>query len=500
MSDKRPEQSIASARASVMIYDDMNKKWVPSGTSHGLSKVHIYHHFLNNTFRVVGRKLQDHEVVINCAILKGLKYNQATPTFHQWRDNKQVYGLNFSSKDDAEIFAAAMLRSLDVLNTGGQLTLRAAPNPPAVGASPGAPNGQAGQPQPGQQQPNNRIMAQQQNQYEQYQQPQQHPVYQAPHQHHSANELYDMYDEYATGSHPNSNHYSDGGYDIYQQQQQQHHEAMEMDRRLSLQQQGSVSGLHQVHSSPNISQAPPAAPPAPPPAPPVSAPAPPAAPPAPPPPAAPPAPPVSGGGAPPPPPPPMPNFGGSGAGGGNEPVSGLAAALQAAKLRKTTPRNNENSGGSTTSSAGSSGYGSIGKGKEERPAMPPMASMMDEMQKTLARRRAKVERGEDDDSSGPGSGGRNFEKGSSPTGNKSSSSGSESPKPGRRRFGSTADEIDVTKLNGMAENNASGAGGTSATNAELEAMKQEILREMRKEMAKMKQDIIEAIRCEMNRR
>ena len=54
------------------------------------------------------------QVVINCAILKGLKYNQATPTFHQWRDNKQVYGLNFSSKDDAEIFAAAMLRSLEV--------------------------------------------------------------------------------------------------------------------------------------------------------------------------------------------------------------------------------------------------------------------------------------------------------------------------------------------------------------------------------------------------
>ena len=132
-----------------MIYDDLNKKWVPSGSSHGLSKVHIYHHFLNNTFRVVGRKLQDHEVnhndtnvniyaqnnqckselnlvtffinefqvVINCAILKGLKYNQATPTFHQWRDNKQVYGLNFSSKDDAEVFATAMLRSLEVSST-----------------------------------------------------------------------------------------------------------------------------------------------------------------------------------------------------------------------------------------------------------------------------------------------------------------------------------------------------------------------------------------------
>ena len=37
-------------------------------------------------------------------------------------------------------------------------------------------------------------------------------------------------------------------------------------------------------------------------------------------------------------------------------------------------------------------YFVIGKGKEDR---PPMVSMMDEMQKTLARRRAKVERVED---------------------------------------------------------------------------------------------------------
>ncbi|XP_021931455.1 protein enabled homolog isoform X2 [Zootermopsis nevadensis] len=113
---RKSEQSIASARASVMVYDDLNKKWIPSGTSSGLSKVHIYQHQVNNTFRVVGRKLQDHEVVINCAILKGLKYNQATATFHQWRDNKQVYGLNFSSKEDADSFARAMFHALDVLS------------------------------------------------------------------------------------------------------------------------------------------------------------------------------------------------------------------------------------------------------------------------------------------------------------------------------------------------------------------------------------------------
>ncbi|XP_036333240.1 protein enabled isoform X2 [Rhagoletis pomonella] len=113
---KNVEQSIIGARASVMVYDDNLKRWVPSGTSAGLSKVQIYHHQLNNTFRIVGRKLQDHEVVINCSILKGLKYNQATPTFHQWRDSKFVYGLNFSSQNDAEAFARAMVHALDVLS------------------------------------------------------------------------------------------------------------------------------------------------------------------------------------------------------------------------------------------------------------------------------------------------------------------------------------------------------------------------------------------------
>ncbi|XP_007454550.1 PREDICTED: protein enabled homolog [Lipotes vexillifer] len=80
-------------------------------------RVHIYHHTGNNTFRVVGRKIQDHQVVINCAIPKGLKYNQATQTFHQWRDARQVYGLNFGSKEDANVFASAMMHALEVLNS-----------------------------------------------------------------------------------------------------------------------------------------------------------------------------------------------------------------------------------------------------------------------------------------------------------------------------------------------------------------------------------------------
>ena len=34
-----------------------------------------------------------------------LRYQQATPTFHQWKNQKQVYGLNFVSTDDAANFA-----------------------------------------------------------------------------------------------------------------------------------------------------------------------------------------------------------------------------------------------------------------------------------------------------------------------------------------------------------------------------------------------------------
>uniref|UniRef100_A0A3Q3WTK5 Ena/VASP-like protein n=1 Tax=Mola mola TaxID=94237 RepID=A0A3Q3WTK5_MOLML len=114
----RSEQSICQARASVMVYDDASKKWVPiKPGQQGFSRINIYHNTANNTFRVVGVKLQDQQVVINYSIVKGLKYNQATPTFHQWRDARQVYGLNFASKEEATTFSNAMLFALNVLSS-----------------------------------------------------------------------------------------------------------------------------------------------------------------------------------------------------------------------------------------------------------------------------------------------------------------------------------------------------------------------------------------------
>ncbi|KAM8921262.1 ena/VASP-like protein [Pelodytes ibericus] len=125
------EQSICQARASVMIYDDTSKKWVPiKPGQQGFSRINIYHNTTSNTFRVVGVKLQDQQVVINYSLVKGLKYNQATPTFHQWRDARQVYGLNFASKEEATAFSNAMLFALNIMNSqdGGPTAQRQTPN------------------------------------------------------------------------------------------------------------------------------------------------------------------------------------------------------------------------------------------------------------------------------------------------------------------------------------------------------------------------------------
>ncbi|EOB00451.1 Ena/VASP-like protein [Anas platyrhynchos] len=101
-----------------MVYDDTSKKWVPiKPGQQGFSRINIYHNTATNTFRVVGVKLQDQQVVINYSIVKGLKYNQATPTFHQWRDARQVYGLNFASKEEATTFSNAMLFALNIMNS-----------------------------------------------------------------------------------------------------------------------------------------------------------------------------------------------------------------------------------------------------------------------------------------------------------------------------------------------------------------------------------------------
>uniref|UniRef100_A0A7M4G0W8 WH1 domain-containing protein n=1 Tax=Crocodylus porosus TaxID=8502 RepID=A0A7M4G0W8_CROPO len=118
------ETVLCSARATVMIYDDTNKKWVTSGSGpNTYSHVQLLHRPAAGAFRVVARKMQpDQQVVMNCALARGLRYNQATASFHQWRDARQVWGLSFCTREDAAAFATAMQGALGVW--GGALVLQ----------------------------------------------------------------------------------------------------------------------------------------------------------------------------------------------------------------------------------------------------------------------------------------------------------------------------------------------------------------------------------------
>jgi hypothetical protein len=109
------EDVLTSCKATAMIYNDPQKKWIHCAPN-GPAKIQLLFAPDAQTYRIVGRQIQDHEVVLNHAITKGIKYNQATPTFHQWRDQSCVYGLNFSSKLDAQEFGTTMMKILESVN------------------------------------------------------------------------------------------------------------------------------------------------------------------------------------------------------------------------------------------------------------------------------------------------------------------------------------------------------------------------------------------------
>ena len=116
----RSEVALTSARANVMVYDELTKRWIPASYSSTVCNVEVIHNYSNITYTIIARSEDTHEFVIKSYILAGMRYNEATPIFHQWRDNKVVYGLHFLSRDQAEMFGAVVRSSLEVLNSGGQ--------------------------------------------------------------------------------------------------------------------------------------------------------------------------------------------------------------------------------------------------------------------------------------------------------------------------------------------------------------------------------------------
>ncbi|XP_026743355.1 protein enabled [Trichoplusia ni] len=507
------EQSISSARASVMVYDDGLKRWVPSGSSSGLSKVHIYHHTQHNTFRVVGRKLNDHEVVINCGIVRGLKYNQATATFHQWRDARHVYGLNFSCREDADSFARAMMHTLEIL--ANKPAGNSAPPPPQPPNPPVPYNGHNAHTYD--EDMGYRTMTREDAaifQQPQYHAPhnQQHPQYLAqPSQYHAPHHHHQPQQPTPPAPPPHGVHHT-----LPHQPSQPtpgHHRTnsapMPPNMTLSAAAGGPAAPPpvpphqnlpHQNLPPPSNGPLAPPTPPAAPQPPPMQAGVTPAAgPPPPPPPPAAPAPVTS---PPPPPPPPAP--------APPPDATGLAAQLQQARLKRQAKTNGVPSAEAASPPGGAehSGSSSSSGGSASGARGGTLSCMMNEMARTLARRRAHLDRAEESstDNSVNNTPMKTWERSATlphrlPAACNGTASNSESttqqqpqsPRSVRKRFGSASEETILKQVNG-------GNEGGCVSAAEWDAFKQEMMREMRQQLNQMKKEILDAMKAEFARR
>ncbi|CAK7311481.1 Protein enabled homolog [Vulpes lagopus] len=557
------EQSICQARAAVMVYDDANKKWVPAGGSTGFSRVHIYHHTGNNTFRVVGRKIQDHQVVINCAIPKGLKYNQATQTFHQWRDARQVYGLNFGSKEDANVFASAMMHALEVLNsqeTGPTLPRQNSQLPAQVQNGPSQEELEIQRRQLQEQQRQKELerervererVERERLEQEQLEREREREQRERERQDRLERERLERLDREREQRERQEQREREQRERQEQLEREQLEWERERERRLSAaaapasaetplnsvlgDSSASEPGL-QAASQPAETPAQqgivlgPPAPPPPPPLPPGPALAPavlpphPGPPPPPPlpasgPPPPPPPPPLPNQAPPPPPPPPAPPLPASGffaasASEDNRPLTGLAAAIAGAKLRKVSRMEDASFPGGGVNPASSKSDTGRGNG----PLPLGGSGLMEEMSALLARRRRIAEKGSTIETEQK----EDKNEDSEPVISKASSTSTPEPtrKPWERTNtmnGSKSPVIsrrDSPRKNQIVFDNRSydslhrpksapssqpSANGVQTEGLDYERLKQDILDEMRKELTKLKEELIDAIRQELSK-
>ncbi|XP_056671989.1 protein enabled homolog isoform X14 [Monodelphis domestica] len=519
------EQSICQARAAVMVYDDANKKWVPAGGSAGFSRVHIYHHSGNNTFRVVGRKIQDHQVVINCAIPKGLKYNQATQTFHQWRDARQVYGLNFGSKEDANVFASAMMHALEVLNSqeaGPTLPRQNSQLPSQVQNGPSQEELEIQRRQLQEQQRQKEMERErlERERMERERLERERLERERLERERMEQEQLERERQERLERERQDRERLERERQERERQEQLEREQLEWERERRISNAGIVLG--------------PPAPPPPPPLPPgptqtsVTLPPPPGPPPAPPLP--------SSGPPPPPPPPPLPNqaplpvplpppapplppsgFSVAYVSEDNRPLTGLAAAIAGAKLRKVSRIEDSSSpsGGSAIGVNSTSAKTDTGRGNGPLPLGG--SGLMEEMSALLARRRRIAEKGSTIETEPK----EDKTEDAEPSASKTSSS---TPEPTRKPWertntmnGSKSPVIsrrDSPRKNQIVFDNRShdslhrpkstpsaqpSANGVQSEGLDYDRLKQDILDEMRKELTKLKEELIDAIRQELSK-
>jgi len=125
------EKAVFTARAVVYYFDPKTRGWTPTTVGSNFCRVDMYENSSTVTYRVIGRGLQDTtKVVINSTLAKDTAYTRASETFHQWSDNRYIYGLNFVTKEEAESFGTGFENIVNKLKSGGTMTQPSPPQPP----------------------------------------------------------------------------------------------------------------------------------------------------------------------------------------------------------------------------------------------------------------------------------------------------------------------------------------------------------------------------------
>uniref|UniRef100_A0A183C5Z9 WH1 domain-containing protein n=1 Tax=Globodera pallida TaxID=36090 RepID=A0A183C5Z9_GLOPA len=104
-----------------MFYD--GSQWIRPDIINGLQNIPDSQHLSNIqlvrsnadlVFRIIAIRNRDNKRLFNQHIFHRLKYKEATPSFHQWRnEHKQVIGLNFTNEQDAKMFHEAVKQVMD---------------------------------------------------------------------------------------------------------------------------------------------------------------------------------------------------------------------------------------------------------------------------------------------------------------------------------------------------------------------------------------------------
>uniref|UniRef100_UPI00358DF3D4 sprouty-related, EVH1 domain-containing protein 2 isoform X1 n=2 Tax=Myxine glutinosa TaxID=7769 RepID=UPI00358DF3D4 len=128
---------IVRVRAVVMTRDDSTGGWLPLAGG-GISRVGIYkvlHHEEtgHNEFLILGERLKDKLVVLECLLKKDVVYNKVTPIFHHWKVDDKKFGLTFQSPADARAFDRGVRKAIEDLSEGSTTSSSTLQNESEVG-------------------------------------------------------------------------------------------------------------------------------------------------------------------------------------------------------------------------------------------------------------------------------------------------------------------------------------------------------------------------------